>query len=89
MTIVKHGEFDEYVKLETKLLYKTSYGANGGGRLYANINEVVYDLRYAGKPDIGDVQSEWINPISVTWTRYHLYEARQISKFNPEKDIWN
>ena len=89
MTIVKHSELDEYVRLETKILYETPYGANGGGSLYAYIDEVAYDFKYAGKPDIGDVPSSWINPNSVTWIQYHLYETRKISKFNSEKDIWN
>lgn len=89
MTIVQHGKLDEYAKLETKILYETLCGANGGGSLYAHINEIVYDFKYAGKPDIGDVQSEWINPNSVTWTRYHLYESRKIDKFDSEKDIWD
>ena len=89
MTIVKHSELDKYVKLETKILYETRYGANRGGSLYAYINEGAYDFKYAGKPDIGDVQSEWINPIAVTCIQYHLYGARGISKFDSEKDIWN
>jgi hypothetical protein len=89
MTIVKQGELDEYVKLETKLLYKTH--RKSGLSEYCDINEIMYEFEYVWKPDIGDIQSCWFNPEVETWTQYHLnsHYSHKLGEFDPENDIWD
>jgi len=86
MIIVKQSDLDEYVKLETKLLYRTLEETS----MYGDINEATFEYEYVWKQEVGDIQSHWILADSLIWMRSHLdiQNSRKVHEFDLEKDIW-
>lgn len=92
MIIVKQSDLDdEYVKLETKLLYRTLEETMSGTSIYGDINEATFEYEYVWKQEVGDIQSHWIPTDSLIWMRSHLYIPipRKAHEFDLEKDIWD